>query len=257
VEFVGHPIPTPEEIVGLDGFVNLAGENIAGVRWTDSAKEKFYESRISHTKSIVRSIRESSQTLSFFLSASAIGYYGSYEEAGPMFTESSPPGNGFLSQLSQDWESAALDSDLDPKTRILIPRIGIVLDPKGGALAKMRPIFLAGLGGPLGSGNQGMSWIHRDDLVRAFLDRMDRAKSSEIFNVVSPNPVSNREFSEALGKALHRPALIPTPGFAIKLLFGEGAKVVTEGQFVRPEKLLKEGFEFRFPDLSSALQDLL
>lgn len=259
-EFVSRQIPLPEDIVALDGLVNLAGENLAGVRWTGSAKDRFRKSRVDHTKRIVASIQEafidSKPRLQTFVSASAVGYYGSYEETGTSFTEDSPPGDNFLAELSRDWEDAARPVE-ELGVRLAMPRIGVVLDPEGGALAKLIPVFKSFIGGAIGQGNQGMSWIHRDDMVAGILFLLDNPKARGACNFTSPNPVTNRRFSEVLGKVLGRPSGFPTPAFGIQILFGEGATVVTQGQMVLPKKMEELGYSFLHPDLEEALTNLL
>ncbi|MCC5813236.1 MAG: TIGR01777 family oxidoreductase [Leptospira sp.] len=256
INFISRSIPEPQDIDELDALINLTGENLAGVRWTDAAKKKFYTSRVTHTENIVDSIQNSKNKLKVFISASAIGFYGSSEDTGSMFTEESPAGKGFLAELSVAWEKAA-ENLQEKSVRVVIPRIGIVLDPRGGALSKLLPIFRSFIGGPIGAGNQGMSWIHRDDLVRGFLFLLDSPQTQGRYNFTAPNPVTNRDFSKILGESLGRPHSMWTPVFAIRALFGEGATVVTEGQMVIPKKLLDEGFTFQFAELRSAFQDLL
>lgn len=260
VEFVSHSIPNPSDFQDLTAMVNLAGESLAGVRWTDSAKEKFRASRVAHTRSIVDSIRtavsQSESKLQVFLSASAIGYYGSYEETGSSFTEDSKPGEDFLAKLSLDWEESA-EAVEALGIRLAIPRIGIVLDPSGGALSKLVPVFRSFIGGPIGSGTQGMSWIHIDDVVKGMIHILDQDKLHGAFNFTSPNPVTNQDFSKTLGKVLNRPSIFWTPEFAVQALFGEGAGVVTKGQMVRPKRLVETGYTFQFPNLEEALVNLL
>ncbi|MCG9874689.1 MAG: TIGR01777 family oxidoreductase [Leptospiraceae bacterium] len=245
-----------KDLENLDVIFNLAGENIAGVRWTKSAKEEFYKSRVEYTKHLVDAINACKNPPSIFINASAIGYYGAYPDSNSTFKETDQPGEDYLGQLCADWESAT-KGILNLKTQVRIARIGIVLDTKGGALAKLIPIFKAFLGGPIGSGKQGMSWIHSQDLVNAFIFMMEPKRKNSIFNLTAPEPKSNFEFAKSLGKALNRPSFFPTPNLALDAIFGEGSIVVTQGQFVSPTNLIEEGFHFQFPDLDIALKKLL
>jgi uncharacterized protein len=244
------------DLEGLNVLVNLAGENIAGVRWTDSAKEKFYKSRVDHTKNIVDAINSCKNPPALLLNASAIGFYGSYPDSKLEFNEDSPQGKDYLGKLCANWEAATSGIN-NKKTKVILARIGIVLDTQGGALAKLVPIFKSFIGGPIASGEQGMSWIHSQDIVRAFIFLMEKNRKNSVFNLTAPKPRSNYQFSKSLGKALQRPAIFPTPSFALDAIFGEGSIVVTQGQFVLPENLQAEGFEFQFPELDLALENLL
>ncbi len=259
VEFVSSPIPKPFDWEGLDAFVNLAGESLAGVRWTEESKKKFWTSRVDHTSSIVNSFlstNEQRDKLKVFIQASAVGYYGSGHSTSSILDEGSPPcGDGYLSLLAKAWEEAILP--LKSSVRVAIVRIGIVLDPRGGALGKLIPVFKAFLGGPIASGEQGMSWIHYKDLVGIFLHILDRPELAGVFNGTSPNPVTNRVFSRTLAEVLNRPSFVWTPAFPLQVAFGEGAKVLTEGQFVYPRRTIESGYLFLFPELRPALQNLI
>jgi uncharacterized protein len=190
---------------------------------------------------------------SAYISASAIGYYGTSETE--TFTEESPPGDDFLASVCVAWEREAFRAR-DFGLRVAVLRTGVVLGNDGGALATMLPPFKLGAGGVVGSGKQWMSWIHVDDIVGIYLAAIDRGDGA--YNATSPNPVTNAEFTKALGKALHRPTFLPVPEFALKGMLGEGASVVTTGQRVIPERTLGElRYEFRFPQLAEALQNLL
>lgn len=245
-----------KDLENLDVIFNLAGENIAGVRWTKLAKEEFYKSRVGHTKNLVDAINACKNPPSIFINASAIGYYGAYPDSKVLFQETDQQGEDYLGQLCADWESAA-KGILNLKTQVRIARIGIVLDTQGGALAKLIPIFKSFLGGPIGSGKQGMSWIHSQDLVNAFIFMMEPKRKNSIFNLTAPEPKTNFEFAKSLGKALNRPSFFPTPNLALDAIFGEGSVVVTHGQFVAPANLIEEGFHFLFPELDLALKKLL
>lgn len=256
VEFISHPIPRVEDWEGMDAMVNLAGESLAGVRWSDVAKARFRYSRVDHTNQIVESMKESDFRPSVFLSASAIGFYGSKDSKNSVFHEGSTVGDGFLAMLCQDWERAAIAAE-DLGVRVVIPRVGIVLDTRGGALAKLIPIFKVYMGGAIGTGQQGMSWIHMHDIVDGLLFLLDRNDLKGEFNLVSPQPVTNQVFSETLANVLNRPARLWTPTFIIEAMFGEGASIITEGQFVEPKKLLESGYHFNYKNLEIALQSLL
>lgn len=238
---------------GADAVVNLAGENVAQ-RWTASAKEKIERSRVEGTNRLVEAIARARAKPSVLVSASAVGYYGARGDE--ELAEDAAPGAGFLAQTCLKWEEAA--SAAEPLgVRVARVRIGVVLAANGGALAKMLPAFRAYAGGPAGSGVQWMSWIHRDDLVELFLFALSNRAAFGALNGTAPAPVRNRDFAVALGKALHRPALLPAPALALKLLFGEMATVVLDGQRVVPQRALDLGFRFRFPDLGAALRDVL
>ncbi|WCL48583.1 TIGR01777 family oxidoreductase [Leptospira sp. GIMC2001] len=256
IVYKSSAFPKPDGLEGLDVMINLAGENLAGVRWTKSAIKRFYDSRVGHTQQIVQAMKLCQSPPKIFLSASAIGFYGSYPMRSERFSESSSMGDGILADLSFHWEEASKLAQ-DSGIRVINPRIGIVLDRKGGALGSLIPIFKSFAGGPLGSGKQGMSWIHIDDIVGGFLFLIDHKNLQGAFNLTAPNPVSNEDFSNELGKALHRPSAIWTPSFILNALFGEGAKVVTEGQMVYPDRLIENGYKFKFSNISHALESLL
>ncbi len=256
IELVTCSIPNTSELEGLDVVLNLVGEPIAGVRWTDERKKIIETSRVDFTRGLVARVSDTKNPPKLFLQASAIGYYGMTDENHSPFTESSPPAGDFLAKLCVDWEKQ-VDPIQEKKIRTVILRTGIVLSPKGGALEKMLPPFRLGLGGAIASGKQGMSWIHIVDFLSALLYFMETPSTSGVYNLTAPNPVSNEEFSKVLASTLGRPNLFRVPSLAIQAMFGEGSVVVTKGQFVIPEKLLKEGFVFQFPKLDSALKNLL
>ena len=221
--------------------INLAGASIFS-RWTGEMKRLLRESRILTTQNLVETL-EGSRVKTFF-STSAIGYYGFHEDE--ELTESSPPGSDFLARLASDWEKEARKAE-DHGVRVVLTRFGIVLGEEGGALGQMVPLFKRYLGGPLGSGRQWFSWIHRDDLTQAFLFLLERPEIFGPVNFTAPNPVRNRDLAAALGKALNRPALLPAPGFMLRLVLGEFGSILLEGQKVIPQKLLQSGFHFRYP----------
>jgi len=235
-----------------DVVVNLAGFPVSE-KWTKKNKQLIYDSRIKTTRRIVELINSSSRKPKKFISSSAIGYYGNGREH--LLTIDSPPGIGFLANVCIDWEEEA--QKVDESVTLIIPRIGIVLDKTSGALPKMVKPFKYYVGGKLGSGKQWMSWIHIDDLINAFVEFIETDNYEGILNAVAPNPVRNSEFSKILAKVLNRPNIFVVPSFILKLLLGEAATMVLNSQKVFPEKLIQNDFEFKYPTLEKALQDLL
>jgi hypothetical protein len=233
--------------------VNLAGENVAQ-RWTTAIKKRIYESRVDGTRAVVRALAGLDQKPSVLINASAIGYYGSRGDE--ILTEGSAPATDFLGVLCAAWEREAREAE-SFGVRVVCPRVGVVLGHAGGALSRMLPAFRLGAGGRLGSGNQWMSWIHLDDLVNLIAFGLSNAALKGPVNATVPHPVSNAEFTQELARALHRPAIFPVPGFALKLLFGEMSSMLLGGQRVVPQAALAAGFAFRYSDLGSALADLL
>ena len=231
-----------------DAVVHLAGENVAQ-RWTDAARERIEQSRIQGTRRIVHAINEA-KTAKVLVSSSAVGYYG--PRGDERIDEDTPPGDGFLSQVCIAWEKEAEQAE----TRVVLVRTGVVLDPNGGALSKMLTPFKLGAGGPVAGGKQYMPWIHIDDVVGIYLAALDDANWSGPYNATAPEPVTNAEFSKALGRALHRPALAPIPGFAIRALYGDMAVIVTDGQRAMPRKTLDQGYSYKHPDLDEALKSV-
>jgi uncharacterized protein (TIGR01777 family) len=234
-----------------DVVINLAGPSIFS-RWTEETKRKMRESRILATRNVVDATEGGRVRILF--STSAVGYYGFHGDE--ILTEESPPGNDFLAQLARDWEKEAWKAG-ERGCRVVVTRFGIVLGEKGGALGQMIPLFDKYLGGPMGNGRQWFSWVHIEDLTRAFLFLMDHPEISGPVNFTSPNPVQNRTLARALGKAMHRPSFFPAPGFMLKLILGEFGSVLLEGQRVIPRKLLKDGFQFRYPEIDQALENIL
>lgn len=241
-----------EAVAGCDAVVNLAGEPIAD-RWTPEKRQAILDSRQQGTLRLVEAIAQAQPRPAVLINASAIGYYGDSETA--RFTETSPPGTDFLSQVCQAWEAAA-----QPVTasgcRLVIFRIGIVL-AMGGALAKILPPFWGFLGGPIGSGRQWFSWIQRDDLVALILAALDNPAWSGVYNATAPQPVRMAEFCRILGEVIGRPSWLPVPAFVLELLLGDGAQVVLTGQQVIPERALAMGFSYRYGDVQAALQSFL
>ena len=240
---------------GADVIVNLAGESIGTARWTSARKIRLLESRLLPTRSLARFVKETRQPPGLLVSASAIGFYG--DRGGDTLTEEAGSGRDFLAQLAASWEHEALAAQ-GGRTRVLLLRTGIVLDPRGGALAKMLTPFRFFAGGPFGSGRQFMSWIHRDDWVSLVRWAIESPGASGPLNLTAPHPVTNADFARALGRALHRPALVPAPGFVLKLVLGEMAgPLLLYSQRVVPRRALDAGFQFAHPALGEALADLL
>lgn len=239
----------------VDCVINLAGEPIVNKRWSDKQKQRLLDSRILLTQQIVTAIQHCQTPPHTFISGSAIGFYGRQDNTliDESFTAINPE---FSHQLCDAWEQAALAAQ-SVNTRVCTLRTGIVLAKHAGALAKMLPPFKLGLGGPIGTAEQGMSWIHIDDMVELILFVLDNNNLSGAINATAPNPVNNKEFSRQLGKALTRPAVIPMPSFVLKLVMGEMADLLLYGQFVVPNKVLGQQFSFNYPTLPKALENLL
>lgn len=231
---------------------HLAGEPVASGRWSADKKQRILESRTLGTRAVVEAMaRAGSKPV--LVSASAVGYYGSRDEE--VLTEASAPGSGFLPDVCKAWEAAA-ESAARSGSRVAMLRIGIVLAREGGALAKMLPIFRTGLAGRLGSGEQWMPWIHVDDVVSLFRHAAAAREVEGPINAVSPNPVTNADFTAALARAIHRPAVLPAPKLALRAVLGEMAEVVLASQRVIPERALRHGHVFRHPRLPEALAAL-
>lgn len=241
-----------EGVAAADAVVHLAGENLFGKRWTAEQKERIRASRVDTTERLARLVAERRPTC--FVSASAVGYYGPSDVPG--LDEHAPPGDDFLAGVCRDWEAAA-EAAIESGVRTARVRIGVVLGPDGGALAQLLPIFRLGVGGPVGSGRQGFSWVHREDLCSLFLFLLENERAQGAFNATAPEPVTMKDFARTLGRVLHRPAVLPVPGFALKLALGEVADVLLTGQHVLPRRAREIGFEFRFPELEGALRDVL
>lgn len=243
-----------EEIEGYDGVVNLAGEPIFGRRWTQKQKQLILKSRAESAAGIIKALRRADHRPDVLINASAIGYYG--PRGDEEIDEMTPPGEGFLADVCRAGEEQAEDDDTE-NVRTVRVRIGMVLGPEGGALSRMVTPFKMFLGGPLGSGRQWVSWIHIDDLVGIFLWALENPQVEGPLNGTAPQPVTNREFARTLGRILGRPSWIPTPGIALRLIFGEAADVILQGQRVLPHRVLEMGYGFRFTSLSQALEDVL
>lgn len=242
-----------EGIREADAVVNLTGRPIFGY-WTERTKARIYESRVATTRNIAAALAGDPGRERVLVSTSGVGYYG--DRGDEILTEASSRGEGFLADLSRDWEAAALAAG-DHGVRVVTARFGVVLDPGGGALKQMLPPFRLGLGGPLGDGRQWFPWIHMDDLVAALVFALTESRVSGPVNLTAPNPVQNRDFARALGRVLLRPALMPVPGFMIKTALGEMGRVLLASQRVLPVRLLDSGFRFQYPDVAPALKHLI
>jgi hypothetical protein len=242
----------PEILRGAGVVVNLAGAPIIK-KWTRQYKEELYSSRVDTTRKVVAAMKALSERPRALVSASAVGIYDS---TGTHTENSNALATDFLGELARDWEQAALEAG-DLGVRTVIFRFGVVLGKGGGALQTMLPPFKAGLGGTIGDGKQPFSWVHIDDLARAFQAAVEDEGFRGIYNLTAPNPVTNKELTAVLAKALGRPARLRVPTMVLKLQFGEGAQVLTKGQRVLPERLTESGFEFRFKDIESAIRDCL
>jgi len=243
-----------ERVADRDVIINLAGASIFK-RWTQKTKKEILESRVLTTRNLVAALSGAGSRGAVLISTSAIGYYGFHGDE--ELQEESPPGDDFLAHVAREWESAALEAERFG-VRVCCCRFGIVLGRNGGALAQMLPMFRKGLGSPLGSGNQWVSWIHDQDLVRIYLFLMDQPEASGPVNCTAPHPVTNREMTRLIGEVLGKPTFMPSvPGFMVKMLMGEFGSVLLAGQRVLPRKLTDWGFQFQFPTMKQALTDLL
>jgi uncharacterized protein len=257
-EIVGYtPLQSGEwqkSISGCDAVVNLAGEPIAEKRWTPSQKQTILDSRKLGTQKIVEAISQAEVKPQVLINASAIGYYGTSETA--KFDETSAAGTDFLAEVCTEWETAA-QAVTASGTRLVILRMGIVLGENGGALGKMLAPFSAFVGGPIGSGKQWFSWIHRDDVVKLIITAITDNQMQGVYNATAPNPVTMQDFAHTLGTVMSRPSWLPVPNFALEAMLGEGAIVVLQGQQVIPTHPLAQGFNFQYPQLQPALTAIL
>jgi uncharacterized protein (TIGR01777 family) len=238
---------------GRDAVVHLLGETIAQ-RWSDEAKREIRASRVDATRNLVAALRAlpADERPSVLVSQSAVGVYGPHGDE-PL-DESAPAGDDFLARVVVDWEAEA-QAAAELGLRVVLPRTGVVLSPEGGALEKMMPFFKLGVGGPVAGGRQYVPWVHLDDVVGALVFALDTDALSGPVNLTAPKPATNKELSRALGRVLRRPAFAPVPALAVRTLYGEMAKIVTEGQRAVPAKLTELGYEFRRPDLEGALRE--
>jgi uncharacterized protein len=239
------------EIDGADAVVNLAGENIGDGRWTAGRKRRLRDSRVDGTSALVDALLGATSRNRTLVSASAVGYYG-FESDEPR-DERSAKGRGFLADLTAAWEEAAKRAEAG--ARVVILRFGVVLAREGGALPRMAMPFRLGVGGPVGNGRQWLSWVDRDDALDAMQRALDGHELRGAYNITSPHPVQNRDFARALGRALHRPALMPAPAFALRMLFGDMAdEALLGGQRVLPTRALADGFSFQRAEIENELQ---
>ena len=240
-----------KRIDGSEVIVNIAGANIVK-RWTEKYKKELYASRINTTIKLVEAMNQMSRKPQIFISTSAIGIYddkGRYSESDYNFADD------YLAKIVKDWERAALKAR-ELNIRTVIFRFGIVLG-KGGLLAKMLPSFKLGMGGTIGSGKQAFSWVHIDDLSQAYMFAVEQEELEGIYNLVSPNAVTNKVLTKTLAKILHRPAVLPIPIWVLWLIFGEGAVAISSGQNIIPARLLMAGFQFKFETIEQALRDVI
>jgi uncharacterized protein (TIGR01777 family) len=236
---------------GADAVVNLTGERAVGVRYTEAVKQRLYDSRVGITRTLVEALARAKARPPVLLSSSAVGYYGS-RPASERVDESAGPGDDLLARLCVDWEAASQPAR-ELGLRVVNPRIGVVLGPGDGPLKVMALPFKLFVGGRLGAGDQGVSWIHLDDAARALTLAIDDERVSGPVNICGPHPASNAELSGAIARALHRPSFLPVPRFALKALFSEGADTILTGQFAVPRVLERLGFQFGAAELGRAL----
>ena len=251
----GLHAPSSAPFEGLDAVFHLAGEPVAEGRWTTEKKRRILESRTLGTRAIVEAIGRTARRPRVLVCASAVGFYG--DRGDEPLTEASPAGEGFLSDVCVAWEEEALEAERRFGVRTVTLRIGIVLSPTGGALARLRPIFGAGLGGRLGDGLGWMPWVHVDDVVGLMLHAATTPTLHGAVNAVAPCAVQNAEFTRALGRTLRRPTVLPVPTLALRVAFGELAQVLLASQRVAPERALASGFRFAHARLDGALADVL
>ena len=240
-----------EWAAGADAIVNLAGRTIFK-RWTRRYKRLLMSSRIDTTKHIVDALPENASTI--LVSTSAVGYYGSRGD--DIITEATPAGDDFLAEIGIAWEAAAASAETKG-ARVVIPRFGVVLGGGGGAMGKMLPAFRSGVGGPIGSGAQWFPWIHLSDLVQAIVWCIEKEEMRGPVNFCAPHPVRQKDFARRLGKQLGRPAIMPAPASMLRLMLGEFAGTLLASQRVVPERLEESGFSFQFPDIDTALENIL
>ncbi|MFS1422386.1 TIGR01777 family oxidoreductase [Shewanella sp. 10N.286.48.B5] len=246
-------LDTLDNLNEFDSVINLAGEPIVGKRWSQQQKQRICDSRWNITARLAQLIQQSTTPPASFISASAIGFYG--RQGQEPVDEHSQAHDEFSHQVCSEWEHLALKAQSE-NTRVCVLRIGIVLGKNGGALAKMLPPFKLGLGGPIGKGTHGLSWIHIDDLTHLIEHLINSNDAKGIFNATAPNPVNHKQFAQSLGFTLKRPAKIPTPVLALRLAMGEMADLIVEGQFVLPKRTLASGFNFKYTHIDPALDSI-
>ncbi len=240
---------------GASAIVNLAGESLASGRWNKGNKVKIVESRLRAGKAIVDAVKSARKKPNVVIQSSAIGFYG--DRGDEVLDEASDSGRGFLSEVTRKWEGSTVDVEAFGVRRAVI-RTGLVLGPNGGVLPRLVLPFRFLVGGPLGSGRQWVSWIHIEDEVQAIVYLIEHPELAGVFNLTSPHPLQNRDFSKKLGMVLKRPSWMPAPGFLLRLIFGQKAEeTILSGQKVMPERLVEAGYEFVFPEAGNALADIL
>ena len=238
---------------GLDAVIHLAGEGIAGLRWTDEKKKAIRDSRVNGTRNLINTLAGLKQKPKVLIAGSAMGFYG--DRGDELVTETSPPGDTFLSEVCKEWEMESRRAE-DSGIRTVLLRTSIVLSKDGGALATMLTPFKLGVGGVVGSGKQWMSWISLDDVIGVINYAIENENLRGAVNVASPNPVTNEEFTKTLGEVLYRPTFLPLPEFAVNLVFGEmGDALLIDSTRVEPKRLQEAGYEFKFTHLKSALEN--
>lgn len=235
----------------IDAVINLAGEGIAEKRWTKKRKQVLWDSRIALTEELVNHLRRCPEAPDVLISGSAVGFYG--DQGDTTVTESTQPHDEFTHRMCNAWEQAALS--MEDSTRVCLSRTGLVVGRGGGFLQQMLPLFRMGLGGRLGKGTQYMPWIHRQDMVDALVHLLENSELEGPFNMTAPNPVTNAEFTQVLGRVMNRPAVLPAPSPALKLALGEMAHLLLTGQKAIPEKLVNSGYQFHYPELEAALAE--
>jgi len=240
------------KLEGIGAVIHLAGENVAGGSWTDERKKRIKDSRVKGTRTLIDALKRLENPPKVVVSASAIGFYGNRGDE--ILTEESKAGEGFFPEVCKEWEAEG-EKAKEFGARVVFPRIGVVLSKDGGALEKMLTPFKFGVGGTVGSGDQWMSWVAIDDLVKMIVFAIENEEFEGAFNATAPNPVQNEEFTNTLGKVINRPTILPVPSFGVKLLFGEmGETLLLEGARILPKKLQDAGFEFEYPDLTKAFE---
>jgi len=253
-QFISWEDDLVEAMEKADSVIHLAGENVFSQRWSEEVKQRIYDSRIVSTRKLVNVMREASSKPKVFISASGSGFYGNGGDN--IRIETDPVSDDFLAQVCKDWEAEAQKAT-EFGVRVANPRIGIVLEKDGGALEKMIPPFQFFVGGPVGNGKQYMSWVHRDDMIRALAFPIENEKLNGPYNVCAPFPVTMNTFADALGEVMNRPVLFRVPKIALELMYGEGAKPILDSIRMRPKVLQEHGFEFIYDDLEEALADIL
>ncbi len=246
-------------LAGADAVINLAGESIADGRWSGDRKSRIRDSRIRTGQALMAALRTMETTPSVLVQGSAVGYYGARPTvvSPETFSEFSSSGEGFLASVARDWEASTKEAESMGIRRVII-RTGVVLGIEGGALPKFLPPFRFYLGGPVGSGNQGISWIHRQDAAGGIMHLLQCDECVGPYNLTAPTPVSMTDFCDTLGRTLRRPSWLPVPGFVLRLLYGEMAEeTILQGQYALPNRLADAGYQFRFPDLANALAGIL